>query len=454
VFSPNQRIPDSRSRNDARQGTIDQDPDFQNFLQTLTTMIQKPATVDAEGPAKKEPVKTTPLIEAIREKKAAKEKPSKGASKHGRHDPKDPKSDKSEKKAGGKVGKEILASPDKGKRMSKADRAAKEAVKVLNREASGTAQGSEKSTSGPGPSSAERQRERVAKPISVAAIIQRDLGRAPAGGRRGKREAALSETSNSQGSVDAPALAGQTNTPSPKDPKASRNRRLSKSTTGDKSSADTSPDVLKKPPTGPAQPTILKKAPAAVPPKGPANRAPPTAPKANNIPTALASTTSESAASSAPNTPTTPSSTGRQAFLKHANPSQGITEPLIEEALKVFGVIDKVEIDRKKGFAYVDFADSDGLRKAVAASPIKVAQGAVQVLERRDRALPRAPAAAMAPRGGAGFRGGRGGRGRGRGGLIGGGPASARNDPSVPSTNPSAGNPAVSSPTVASGPTT
>lgn len=77
------------------------------------------------------------------------------------------------------------------------------------------------------------------------------------------------------------------------------------------------------------------------------------------------------------------SSTATQAFLKHANPSQGITEPLLEEAFAGFGAVKKVEIDKKKGFAYVDFAAPQALQDAIKASPIKVAQGQVVVLERK-----------------------------------------------------------------------
>jgi regulator of nonsense transcripts 3 len=114
--------------------------------------------------------------------------------------------------------------------------------------------------------------------------------------------------------------------------------------------------------------------------------------------------------------------------LKHANPSQGITEPLIEESLKVFGGIEKVEIDKRKGFAYVDFAEPEGLRKAMAASPIKIAQGAVQVLERKEKVArpavnprfngppPTGPARGGRGGFGPGPRGGRGGRGGARGG--------------------------------------
>jgi regulator of nonsense transcripts 3 len=93
----------------------------------------------------------------------------------------------------------------------------------------------------------------------------------------------------------------------------------------------------------------------------------------------------------------------------------------------VFGGIEKVEIDKRKGFAYVDFAEPEGLRKAMAASPIKIAQGAVQVLERKEKVAragpnprfnnvpPPPPGPARGGRGGFGPRG-RGGRGGGRGG--------------------------------------
>lgn len=52
--------------------------------------------------------------------------------------------------------------------------------------------------------------------------------------------------------------------------------------------------------------------------------------------------------------------------------------------MQSFGTVSAVEMDRKKGFAYVDFADHEGLVKAMAASPVTVAQGSVQVLERKE----------------------------------------------------------------------
>jgi regulator of nonsense transcripts 3 len=83
-----------------------------------------------------------------------------------------------------------------------------------------------------------------------------------------------------------------------------------------------------------------------------------------------------------------------RAFVKHANPSQGVTEQLLKQALEEFGIVTFVEIDKRKGFAYVDFSDHESLVKAMAASPVPVAQGTVQVLERKDKKPAPAPAAA------------------------------------------------------------
>ena len=67
-YAPYPKMPGGRRRNDNRQGTIDQDQDFKDFLESLTNPITKPPAAENEG--QKEKVKTTPLIEALREKKA------------------------------------------------------------------------------------------------------------------------------------------------------------------------------------------------------------------------------------------------------------------------------------------------------------------------------------------------------------------------------------------------
>ena len=56
---------------------------------------------------------------------------------------------------------------------------------------------------------------------------------------------------------------------------------------------------------------------------------------------------------------------------------------MLETAFSAFGAVVKAEIDKKKGFGYVDFAEPSGLQKAIAASPVTVAQSQVVVLERK-----------------------------------------------------------------------
>lgn len=74
-----------------------------------------------------------------------------------------------------------------------------------------------------------------------------------------------------------------------------------------------------------------------------------------------------------------------KAYLKHANASQGITEQLIVAALSTFGEVVKVDIDKRKGTALAEFKTPEGLKAAMSKRSIPVAQGAVEVLEFRDR---------------------------------------------------------------------
>lgn len=106
-FAPYAKTPGNRVRKDARQGTIDQDPDFIAFLESLTQPITKPPPVDTlEGEEKKDTVITTPLVQFIKDKKASKAKDSAASksSKHGR----------AEKDSKEKVqAKKLLQRPDK-----------------------------------------------------------------------------------------------------------------------------------------------------------------------------------------------------------------------------------------------------------------------------------------------------------------------------------------------------
>ncbi|RHZ46069.1 putative nonsense-mediated mRNA decay protein Upf3 [Aspergillus thermomutatus] len=366
-FAPYAKIPGSRVRKDARQGTIDQDPEFIAFLESLTQPITKPATVETPTDAeeKKETVTTTPLVQYIKEKKANKAKEA--SSKSSRH-AKGEKESKSEKVQA----KKLLQRPDKdvaqaptGEKAEKkpraSDKATKEAVKAANRAANAAAKQVSKpaatqniSKDSPQPVPTERKRER--NNIAAAAkILQRDLGLAPSGGRRRAGKGASTETDTSMKEPDAAAAAAPD--------------------TGKK-------DIKSGKPASPSQQGALKSKANATPPSGePASSR--AQPGPNAPPTSAPSAPKQSkSAKGKPATPIT-SPTATQAFLKHANPSQGVTEPLLETAFASFGKILKVEIDKKKGFGYVDFAEPDGLQKAIAASPVSVAQSQVVVLERK-----------------------------------------------------------------------
>jgi len=495
-YAPYPKMPGGRRRNDNRQGTIDQDQEFKDFLESLTNPITKPAAAENEG--QKEKVKTTPLIEALREKKANRDKPTTKANRQGRGEIKEDAVERGEKKILAKPGKEnALNAGDKNRRLSKADKAqaTKEAVKILNKEASSSKSpaanaSNEKASSSPAP---ERKRGNVA---IAKSMLQRDLGVGPAPNRRRgtKREVGTAapdtaiqvkeHKATDERAKETPVVPTAAAPATEKAVQVNRKerptraeRRAFKANQGDKSNEKPIANEAKAQaaPKTPA-PQILKKPQTAQTPTAPkgstASRAPPTEPAAarNNANTAQPQATS--AKTDTISGPTTnsgpkaalaspaPAPTSKQAFLKHANPSQGITEPLIEEAMKAFGGIDKVEIDKRKGFAYVDFAEPEGLQKAMAASPIKIAQGAVQVLERKEKVArnprfngpPTGPArgggrANFAPRGGRGSRGGA----RG-GGHVGSGPGPATGAGDVASTAPAASPAAV--PIASANPTT
>ncbi|PYI20458.1 hypothetical protein BO99DRAFT_431644 [Aspergillus violaceofuscus CBS 115571] len=370
-FAPFAKIPGSRSRKDARQGTIDQDPDFIAFLESLTQPITKPAAIDSAADAedKKDSMTITPLVQYIKDKKANKAKESSKSSRH--KSDKDSKSEKIQaKKLLQRPDKDFTqpAAAEKSDRKSRSDRATKEAVKVANKQAASVAskQAAKSSASKDSPKDApqpstERKRERGN--ISAATkILQRDLGLAPSGGRRrgGKGASVDSDASKNE----------QVNAATPEPPKKEASSRSSKGANSSQNSRGRDRGHAQQHPSEPSE--------AGTPP--------------------VSTTPKPSKPAKGKQAPAGPAATATQAFLKHANPSQGVTEPLLETAFAPFGRVLKVEIDKKKGFGYVDFAEPDGLQKAIAASPVTVAQSQVVVLERKANP------------------GGEKGRGKGRGG--------------------------------------
>ncbi|KAI1136814.1 Smg-4/UPF3 family-domain-containing protein, partial [Hypoxylon sp. FL0543] len=481
-----QKVPNSKRRTDTKQGTIDQDPDFMAFLDSLT---QDPAVkeVDADQIAEdtvKADVKvtTTPLVEYLKEKKANKGKEATNAKggKHARHESQGTKS-KGGQEDSKKKAKESKA--DKAEKTTeKEEKKPKEPVKLLTKKAAAqeAAEGSKsaatahsttnKTTEEPAPKS------RRANIAAAAKILQRDLGLSPGSAhRRARQDAAKAEaaaktdaskekdakdsTSTAAAVPSQPASSAPPSAPTapkaqategsrrPRGAKAAKQNGSSDTAKGSKDSASnttksgpvTTPIILKRkddaPPAGPASTT-----PATTTSSAPT---PPTGPKA-----AAGKSASNKPAPSQKKGSSQPSITPgvTRAFVKHANPSQGVTEPLLKQAMEVYGPVTFVEIDKRKGFAYVDFADHDSLVKAITASPVSVAQGTVQVLERKEMKkpaqAPTQPAADKASNEAPPDRPKRGGRGRGRrgggggaGGGGGGGNAASGNAPSEASSS-------------------
>ncbi|MCJ1258090.1 hypothetical protein MMC24_005920 [Lignoscripta atroalba] len=443
-FAPYGRIPNGKIRIDARQGTIDQDQEFIDFLESLTNPTIKPmlGEVGSDPESKKgEKVTVTPLIQYLRDKKANKGKETTSVakpSKHVRQESKESKTSQgSEKKVATKNVKD--ASPPTDKRSAQAikvEKVARDAVRLLSKQAI-SAQPPPPPPANPPATSpkaapvgstaplAEKKRER-GNASAAARILQRDLGiGAGAGGRRGGRR-----------EVAGPKpQAGTTQANAKPHSAVAQPEKITSDTSAAPASAAppsvpsvASPDrsahkpITIQPPTGPAASRSARRPSASSNSNPPSQGRPPvsTVPRPSPVP-----------------------STATQAFLKHANPSQGITEALLEEGFAGFGTIRKVEIDKKKGFAYIDFADPEALQKAIKASPVKIAQGQVVVLERKTGPTLQA----RNIRGGGGMignrgggmpmnpRGGRGGSVRGRGALGRGGVGhSANGAPSTATT--------------------
>ncbi|KIW64085.1 hypothetical protein PV04_09043 [Phialophora macrospora] len=390
-FAPYNKTPSGRIRHDGRQGTIDQDQEFIDFLQSLTEPITKPTANGTESGESKEPITITPLVQYIKEKKAnkAKEVAQAKAAKSASKDAKPTKNERAPTVIIKGKATSTVAEKDKDKEKEKerVAKATQDAIKAMQKSMAG-AQG--KQTPAPAKSGAEQP---VAKETAPTAQSQpteaarQDRNRAP----RDNARAAARMLQRDLGLL----AKGST---SPRTPKASASASTSSSGTHPTptlakpaAAIDTAePATGQQKTSGPATPTT-----PAAPPTGPrASRASRTPNVAASSSAKQPPTTPSQPATSQPQAhpnrvksqppPPQPSGGAKSAFLKHANPSQGITEDLLREAFKSFGTITRCEIDKKKGLGYVDFAEHEGLRKAMAASPVKVANGQVVVLENKS----------------------------------------------------------------------
>jgi len=446
------RIPGVRHRVDQRAGTIDQDPDYQRFLEDMTNPTA-PKESGGEstlggGPAKTEKVTSTPLIQYLRDKKTAKIAAAKAARKQ------------ETLVAKGKLSKELSSAGaiEDGRKKGKeskpdkaVERATKQTIKILNREAasrstsgSSSSKPSDKANEKPGDAASSKPAKGPAAQRGAATpgqvrMLQRDLGITPrlsrremANAQKEERAATANEsnadTSSSPSTTStmptAPRGAGASRTPG-RPPRRTRGPALETSKAAVANPAIPSPqtpvvllkntDVSQAEPSTPATP-----APSLTP-------ATPTAAPAHLTPTAVTSRRPQQMAA--------PSDGATQAFVKHANPSQGVTEELLKQALETFGAVSLVEIDKRKGFAYVNFVDTEGLKKAMAANPITVARGTVQVMQRKVAPAEKKPqhqSPRTADRGGRGGRGGSTGRRGGRGGMRG----AASSSSEIPESTP------------------
>ncbi|EHA47593.1 hypothetical protein MGG_03912 [Pyricularia oryzae 70-15] len=436
------KIPTSKNRADARQGTIDQDPEFMAFLESLANPTgDKDPETDHVGQEEEQPIvkaSSTPLIDYLREKKANKSKDTSVArsGKHSRHDSQPSKnkgSEDSKRKSREAKTEKSTDRPRQNVKILTKKAATAAAVEAANNVASQISASSKDDASAKG--------GRRAGIAAAARILARDLGISPGNAHRKVRLARQEvEKAESDGKLanaeDAPATkdakddapgnsatTANTNTARQAAPAASkpaagssrgpRGKRGASGTTENaqeatekkgrsrRGAADKPSEASASAPKAPM--AILKRKddaasgnsnPATVPAPSTANtQAGPTVPK--SAPTGPKAAQGKGGSGSGPKkaTATSGNSNTTRAFVKHANPSQGVTDAVLKEAMQVFGNVTFVEIDRRKGFAYVDFANHEGLAKAIAASPVTVAQATVQVLERKDTNKKAPPAA-------------------------------------------------------------
>ena len=314
---------------------------------------------------KPEPITTTPLIQYIKEKKAAKAKESATAKSS---KTKEAKATKAEKKAAVIVKKGSAPGMDKDKLA----KATQETVNAINKSVAGmqkktggttkdegkpaTPKETTPSTQKP-PAKPERQRGNAS---AAAKILQRDLGLTPREPRSRRAQQAASMGTGEDKIVKA-------ETPTSPNP----------STVAPVKPPVTTPNVAPAPAAQPAS----QAQPPPTPPTGPKNARP--------TPNSAKPTVQQQQQVQQPPRPSRPipqiTTGAKSAFLKHANPSQGVTEDLLRTTFEAFGTVTRCEIDRKKGFGYIDFADAESLKKAIQASPVKIANGQVVVLENKAK---------------------------------------------------------------------
>lgn len=440
-FSLYDKIPSTKKRTDTRQGTIDQDPEFMAFLESLANPTQpKDTELDDDETDKDVKVTTTPLVEYLKVKKAAKSKenPNKRQAKNTQE--------------GGK-GKGGSKDEDQGKKKGKAakDDKTKEPVKILTKKAA-TEQAAEAAKAAAGQinagNAADAPKSRRAGIAAAARLLQRDLGLSPGSAHRRARQDAAKAEADAKSEVGeavqkdsatgaATTAAANVNerpaSPAPSDngsqtskatggqapSKTQKRNRGAKSAEKNKASENSASQSA-----APSKPTmILKKKSEGEGQSQPPSQGSAETPAGDKVNEPRSAGKGAVNKSNQQKKPAGVSPNATRAFVKHVNASQGVTDETLRESLQSFGAIVSVEVDKRKGFAYVEFSEHDALVRAIAASPVTVGQGSVQVLERKEKKPQNQPAgnAASGESSSKNEKGGRGRRGRGGGNKNAGG---------------------------------
>ncbi|KAF2152528.1 hypothetical protein K461DRAFT_321520 [Myriangium duriaei CBS 260.36] len=360
-FAPCQRVPPPKPRQDTRQGLIDQDPEYMAFLEGETQMLPKPPSLDATASDRtKTTVTSTPLIEALRERKAAKAKVA--AAKAAAKRPEETATPQKSKTAAAKAAKAVPVEP---KSTTKSDVKNKEPARSANKDNKATS--TDKISSGSAATASppvKPKRERA--PANIKSMLERDLGINQPSRRGPKAATTVAEVGNATPVNSATARTSDQISATGKGARVSRKDKESANAT----STPTTSKPISASPSSPRPPK--SKSPATVTDKAPAPNKP-------SSPLAPNAATRQPKPSHKPN----PAST--KAYLKHANASQGITDELLRKALAQFGDLVSLDIDKRKGTALAEFKSNDGLAAAMTKRSVPVAQGAVEVLEFRDK---------------------------------------------------------------------
>ncbi|KKF96853.1 hypothetical protein CFO_g826 [Ceratocystis platani] len=443
--------PMEKDRGDSLQGTIDQDPEFIHFLENLTRVAanekeeDKTAAQTPEVEKSTEKPTSTPLVEYMREKRE-KDKDAGGAGRGSRSAKQEARlAAKSSKSSDKKKARD--KDRDSGKDKEKSERMT-DKIKILKKAATADAPGTSKnaaaaSNGSQAPGSQSSSKTKRATIAAAARVLQRDHGLSPgAAHRRARAEIAKVEMENKTAAAAAATTSGAstskkdspkepsqtpTETSKPAEPAAGSSRREPGRTRGrgrGKGGGDT--NAAKAQQQEPVKPIILLKkkpeidaSPASIQsPSLKTNEAPriaeastkgasepATQPSASSSKGKLAEKSNNNSkarkadrqdAKSGASAPLTVTPGATKAFIKNVNPSCGINASSLRTALSCFGAINAIDIELRKGFAYVEFSQHESLVAAVKAGSISIGQGQIRVAERKVKKPAPGPAASIA----------------------------------------------------------